>query len=498
MTSTFGSAHRVRVRFAPSPTGDLHIGGARSALFTWLFARHHGGAFILRIEDTDQKRLKEESVAAIFGALRWLGLDWDEGPEIGGPYGPYTQSERLPLYQEHARWLVEHGHAYECFCSQERLSEVRAEQTANKQPPGYDRHCRYLTEAERAARRAAGVTPVVRLMVPLDGATIVRDELRGESVYDNRLLEDVVLLKSDGFPTYHLAVVVDDHLMRISDVMRGEEWLPSAPIHVLVYTAFGWELPTFYHMPVILNPDGKGKLSKRHGSVGVLAYRAEGYLAEALVNFMALMGWSYNDHDEMFTLDDLVAKFSFERVNPSPARYNPEKLLWFNQQYINHVLEVDDLARRCWPWLRDAGLVSGAPDDSPNWPTAREATALIKDKMKLLSEAPELTRFFFTDLDAYDAELLVPKKTEPAQTRQALERARAIVAEQGVDDEERLEARLREVANELDLKAGQMFMPIRVAITGRTISPGLFGTLRVVGRERALTRLDEAIAKLAA
>ncbi len=497
MSSVSDTSERpVRVRFAPSPTGDLHIGGARSALFTWLFARQHAGAFVLRIEDTDQKRLKEESVDAIFAALHWIGLDWDEGPDVGGPLGPYTQSERLPLYQQHARQLVESGHAYECFCSPERLDALRAQQAANKQPPGYDRHCRNLSDAERAAQRAAGVTPVIRLAVPLDGVTVVRDELRGESRYDNRLLEDVVLLKSDGFPTYHLAVVVDDHAMQISDVMRGEEWLPSAPVHVLVYRAFGWDLPDFYHMPVILNPDGKGKLSKRHGSVSVLAYQRDGYVAEALVNYMALVGWSYDDQAEFFSLDDLRARFSFERVNPSPARYNPEKLLWFNQHYINHVIELDDLTRRCWPWLRDAGLVTGQPSDSPDWETARVSVALIKDKMKLLSEAPALTSFFFGPPDDYDAELLVPKKVEPAQTRAALERSRTLIAEDGVEDEARLEADLRALGDELDLKAGQLFMPIRVALTGRTVSPGLFGTLRVIGRDEALARLDAAVAKL--
>jgi glutamyl-tRNA synthetase len=479
---------RVRLRQAPSPTGDPHVGFARTVLFTWLFARQQGGDFILRIEDTDQKRLREESVESILDALHWLGLQWDEGPDIGGPYGPYVQSERLPLYQEHARWLVEHGHAYECFCSPERLEQVRAEQIANRQPPGYDRRCRTLSEEERAAFRAQGITPVIRLKVPLEGTTVVRDELRGTSSYENRLLEDAVLLKSDGFPTYHLAVVVDDHLMEISHVTRGEEWLPSFPLHALLYRAFGWEMPLFYHMPLILNPDGKGKLSKRHGAASVLMYRDLGYLPEALVNYLALLGWSYDDRTEIFSLEELIEKFDLDRVSPSPARYNFDKLLWFNQYYINHILDVDELTRRCIPFLIGEGEI--------DFEYAREAIGLVKDKMKVLTEAPQLTSFFFGDPDPYEADLLIPKKTEPALVLRALQRAREVIAETGVEDEAVLEERLRALADELGLKAGQLFMPIRVAVTGRTASPGLFATLRVIGLQRVLERLDEAINRL--
>ena len=492
------TAGRVRVRFAPSPTGDLHVGGLRSALFTWLFARKHGGDFILRIEDTDRRRYKEESVGTIIGALRWVGLDWDEGPEVGGEYGPYFQSERLSLYQQHARALVEAGLAYECFCSPERLDTLRAEQVARKVPPGYDRHCRNLTDEERAAKHAEGITPVIRFKIPLEGTTIVRDELRGEISYENRLLEDAVLLKSDGFPTYHLGVVVDDHLMEISHVMRGEEWIPSFPLHVLIYAAFGWDLPAFYHLPVILSPEG-GKLSKRHGAAGALQYKQEGYLPEALRNYLALQGWSYDDREEFFpTLDDLVQKFSMERVSSSPSKYNFEKVLWFNQQYINHIVELDDLTRRTLPWLQEAGLVGDVAEGTPEYARVHDAVGLIKDKMRLLSEAPDLLRFFFAAPDDYAAELLVPKKTEPAQIAAALPRVREIIGETGVEDEAGLEARLRAVGDELGLKAGQLFMPIRVAISGRTVSPGLFGTLRVLGQDRALERLDAAIDKLGA
>lgn len=249
---------RVRVRFAPSPTGDLHVGGARTALFNWLFARQHGGAFILRIEDTDQARLVGQSIAGIIEGLKWLGLEWDEGPDIGGPYGPYIQSQRLPLYREHARWLVEHGHAYYCFCTPERLERVRQEQRARGEPPGYDRHCRFLPPEEVEARLARGEPAVIRFKMPLEGVTTIVDLLRGEITYENRLLQDLVLLKSDGFPTYHLANVVDDHFMEISHILRAEEWIPSAPLHAQLYRAFGWEMPVLCHLPLILSPDGKG------------------------------------------------------------------------------------------------------------------------------------------------------------------------------------------------------------------------------------------------
>ena len=493
MTAT---TSRVRVRFAPSPTGDLHVGGVRTALFTWLFARQNDGDFILRIEDTDRKRFQETSIDSITESLRWLGLDWDEGPEVGGDAGPYFQSERLDIYREHADKLLAGGHAYECFCSPERLDALRREQQARKQPTGYDRHCRNLTEAEREAKRAEGITPVVRLKVPLEGTTTVHDLLRGETVYENRTLEDAVLLKSDGFPTYHLAAMVDDYLMGITHVTRGPEWIPSFPLHVLVYEAFGWDLPVFIHMPLILNPDGKGKLSKRQGAASTLAYKHEGYLPEALLNYLALVGWSYNDRDEIFSLDELIEKFSIERVNPSAARFNFEKLLWFNQYYINHIIDLDDLTRRTIPWLQEAGLIGDAPEGSETWNLARDAVSLIKDKMKVLKEAPELTSFFFGEPDEYESDLLVPRKTEPPVVLAALERTREIIAETGVEDEEKLEASLRAAAEELGLKAGQMFMPIRVALTGRTVSPGLFDTLRVVGHDRTLARLDQAINKL--
>ncbi len=491
------SERSVRVRFAPSPTGDLHVGGARTALFTYLFARQHDGAFILRVEDTDQKRYDESSITSITDSLRWLGLDWDEGPDIGGPHAPYFQSQRLELYREHADQLLADGYAYECYCSSERLAALRDEQRKASRPPGYDRHCRNLTDEERQARRDEGITPVVRLKVPLEGTTSGYDLLRGAITFENSKLEDAVLLKSDGYPTYHLAVVVDDKDMQISHVTRGEEWIPSMPLHLIVWDAFGWERPVFAHMPVILKPDGKGKLSKRDGAASVLAFRDGGYLPEALVNYLALVGWAYDDHTEIFSMDELIEKFSLERVSPSPARFNYEKLDWTNQYYINHIIALEDLTARVIPSLVESGLIDATPEaGSEIHKLIVEAVGLVKDKMKFLTEAPDLIGYFLVEPPDYDTELLIPRKTEPADALRALKAARDAIAEAGTDDEEALEQRLRTVADELGLKAGQMFMPIRVAVTGRTASPGLFETLRVVNSERSMARLERAIEKL--
>ena len=481
---------RVRVRFAPSPTGDLHVGGARTALFTWLFARHTGGDFILRVEDTDRRRYVEGSAEGIVESLQWLGLQWDEGPIF--------QSERLPIYQEHANWLLEHGHAYECFCSPERLEQVRAGQRARGEPPGYDRRCRHLSPEEVAAFRAEGIRPVIRFKMPESGTTVVDDLIRGPITFENRLLEDPVILKSDGFPTYHLAAMVDDHLMEISHITRGEEWLPSAPLHVQIFKAFGWEMPVLVHPPVILRPDGKGKLSKRDGAVGVLEYKRNGYLPEAMNNYLVLLGWSSGDQ-ELFSMEELIEKFELADVSASPARFSFDKLAWMDQYYINHILTLEDLTARCVPYLVGAGLVSAAAEDpaSPAHAYVRDVVALVKDRLKTLTEVVELTSFFFSEgTEDYAAETLVPRKTEPAAVHAGLERTRAMLAGADLADEAGTEAALRALAEELGLKAGQLFMPIRVAVTGRTVSPGLFETLRVLGKDRTLARLDAAIRKL--
>jgi glutamyl-tRNA synthetase len=494
----------VRVRFAPSPTGLLHIGGARTALFNWLLAhgqaRREGrdGAFLLRIEDTDRNRYIEGAEQGIVDILRWFGLDWDEGPDVGGPLGPYRQSERTDLYREHAARLLESGHAYRCFCTPERLQQVREEQTARKEAPGYDRFCRDLASEVVQANLAAGMSSSIRFRMPLAGETRVVDLLRGEIVFQNANLEDLILLKSDGFPTYHLANVVDDHLMAISHILRGEEWIPTAPIHVRLYDAFGWDAPQFAHMPLILAPGG-GKLSKRHGSTAMEEFRAQGYLPEALMNYLALLGWSLDGTTEMFGRDDLLETFTLERVNPSPGTFDYNKLRWFNQQYINHVLTLEELALRVMPFLAEAGLVAPGPfaPDHPDFARVLPVAALLKDRLETLADAPELMAYFLRpDLEPYEPALLIPKKMTREDALTALEAVATLLPEIDLDDEEATETRFRALADELGLKPGSLFMPVRVAATGRTQSPGLFETLRVIGAKRVRARVAEAIDRL--
>ncbi len=502
----FDDSPTVRVRFAPSPTGSLHIGGGKTALFDWLFAFGEAkrigkeGVFILRIEDTDQKRYVEGATQGIFDILHWFGLEWQEGPDKGGPCGPYVQSERIGIYQEHARLLIESGHAYPCFCAPERLQAVREALQAQSKPPGYDRHCRAIPPDIAAERVAAGEPHVVRFKMPRDGETRVYDLIRGEMSFQNVNLEDLVLMKSDGYPTYHLANVVDDHLMQITHIMRGEEWIATAPVHLRLYDAFGWEVPKLAHMPLIMAPGG-GKLSKRHGSTAMEEFRDQGYLPEALMNYLVLLGWSLDGTTEIFTKEELLAQFTLERVSASPATFDHSKLLWFNQHYINHILSVEDLTIRVVPFLARAGLVdeNAALPEHPLHPLVKATVAMLKDRIRTLSEAPELMVAFLKDeLDPYDAALLVPKKVEPAQALRALEAIDGVLPTLDLNDEPATEARLRALADQLELKAGQLFMPIRVAVTGKTESPGLFDTLRVIGSDRVSDRIKKAIELLGA
>jgi len=483
----------VRVRFAPSPTGYFHVGGARTALYNWLLARHHGGTFVLRIEDTDQTRYQPEAFDDLLTSLRWLGLEWDEGPEVGGDYGPYFQSQRLALYQEYARQLVDEGHAYYCYCSPERLAQMRQAQRAPGMPSGYDRHCRDLTAQQQGAYEAQGIVPVVRFKTPLEGVTTYVDVIRGQSAVDNRTLDDLVLFKSDGFPTYHLANVVDDHLMDITHIMRGDEWLPSVPRHVLLYQAFGWEPPVFAHLPVILSPTGKGKMSKRKtvGAGGqeynvlVRDFRQKGYLPEAMINFLALVGWGYDDKTEQFSREELIHYFTLDGVNKSAAAFSYDKLDWLNGVYIR-ALEADDLAARLLPVLRGAGF-------DPDPETVQGLVPLVRERLKRLTDVVDMTDFFFAGEVTYDPALLAGKKMTLAESTAALEKAITALALLPDFEENTLEAALRALVDELGLKAGQLFGVIRVAVTGKTVSPPLFGTLHVLGRERSLARMRQAL-----
>ncbi len=478
----------VRVRFAPSPTGAPHVGNLRTALFDWLWARHTGGKFILRVEDTDQKREVENGLELIIESLRFLGLEWDEGPDIGGAYGPYRQSERLTIYHEHAQMLVDKGAAYYCYCTPERLEQMRKEQQARGEPTRYDYRCRYLTPEERAEFERSGVPKVVRLAVPREGYTTLHDFIHGDVTIPNKDVDDQVLVKSDGYPTYHLAVVVDDHLMKISHVIRGDDWLPSFPKHVLLYKAFGWDIPPHGHVPNVLGPDKK-KLSKRHGATSVIQLRDEGYLAEAMVNFLARLGWSYDDKTELFTREQLIKDFTLDKIEHSPAIFDIAKLDWMNGYYIRQ-LPDEELAQRLLPFLTRAGLLADLP-------AVRALVPLFRERIKKLSDIVPLADFLFVEDLEYDPNLLVGQKMDKASALAALRGAQSVLEKyETFDDEEKIEAELRAMAEKLGLKNLQFFGTLRVAITGRTSSPPLMGTMRVLGRERTLRRIARAILML--
>ena len=492
----------VRVRFAPSPTGYLHIGSARTALFNWLYARHTGGSFILRIEDTDRKRYVEDSLQNLMDNLRWLGLDWDEGPEVGGDYGPYFQSQRLEMYQHWADWLVARGHAYRCYCTAEELTEMRERQRANKEKVGYDRRCRYLSPEERAQKEAEGRTWVVRLAMPTEGVTTFHDAIRGDITFDNREMQDAVLLKSDGWPTYHLAVVVDDHFMEISHVMRGNEWISTVPLRWQLYKAFGWEPPVFVHLPLILKPDGKGKLSKRavrspggeRIPVFVHEYRELGYLPDAVFNFLAGIGWALDGETEIYDRETAIAAFDYRDVQASPARFPADKLEWMNSVYIRQ-LSPEALLEALLPFL------SRSLDLPAEQLQADERLLLlmpaVQERIKRLDEAAPWVEFLYFDaVTIANPKDLIPRKTTPEQTIAALERAAETLASLEPWEAGVIESALRALASDMGLKVGQVFAPIRTAISGQRVALPLDVSLAALGRDVAVARIRAAIAQV--
>lgn len=478
----------VRVRIAPSPTGFMHVGNARTAIFNWLFARRHGGTFVWRVEDTDRARYVPEALDDQRAALDWLGITPDEGPFSGGEHGPYLQSERLPRYAEHVAALLAGGHAYRCFCTPQRLDEVRRTRELAKLKGRYDRHCRNLAPDEVAARLAAGDRHTVRLMLPLQGTRVLHDVLRGDVAFDLAELDDPIIQKSDGWPTYHLAVVVDDEAMAITHVLRADEWIPSAPIHLVLYEAFGWTPPTYCHVPLVLSPSGKGKLSKREGGVEVRDYRAAGYLPEALFNYLALLGWAYSGDEEIFSPAMAAARFDLADIKVSPAAWNPEKLLWMNGHYIRS-LAPDDLAARLMPFLADAGIAAAPAEVVALVP-------LIQERISTLAEAVPLVDFFWAERVAPDPADLVPAKLTPADVAANLRRTAEALAEVGVWTAEELEEELRALSEALGVKPGPLFQPVRVAVTGKKVAPPLFETLAIVGRAKVIDRLTAAAALL--
>ncbi|HTX79387.1 MAG TPA: glutamate--tRNA ligase [Longilinea sp.] len=483
----------VRARFAPSPTGHLHLGGARTALYSYLLARQTGGTFILRIEDTDRKRFVETAEQEICECLKWLGIQWDEGPDVGGPYGPYRQSERKEIYQKYAEQLVEQGSAFYCFCTPDRLERVRQDQQKRKLPPHYDGTCRNIPLQEARKRAAAGEKYTIRFKTPQEGTTTVRDLLRGDITVENRTVDDYILVKSDGWALYHLAAMVDDHEMKITHVIRGSEWLPTFPLHGMIVRAFGWEEPVWVHLSVFLKPSGKGKMSKRDAadlmkdgySIFVKDMESMGFLPEAVVNWISLMGWSYDDHTEFFSMKDLIEKFDPAHLNPAPASINFTKLDHFNGLHIRS-LDKADLAQRIKPFFVEKGYV---PDDA----TLLKIAPIIQERIATLDEAVDMAGFFFKDEVKPNSDELIAKDLTKAQSADVVKQVLAILDKLPDVTVEHAEPPLRAFVEQSGLSAGQVFGIVRVAVTGQKVSPPLFESMEIIGKEKVMARLDQAL-----
>ncbi len=481
---------KPRLRFAPSPTGSPHIGNIRTAVFDYLFARHTGGTFILRVEDTDRNRYVEHSLEEMMRGLRWLGMQWDEGPEVGGDYGPYFQSERLEHYHKYAQQLVDEGKAYPCYCTKERLDEMRKAQEAAKQSMGYDRRCRDLTPAEREELAKENPTPVIRLKMKLEGRSEFDDVVRGRVSFDNSLQDDFVMLKADGFPTYHFASVVDDHLMEITHVIRGEEWLSSAPKHLQLYEALGWEPPQWVHPPLILD-EQRRKLAKRSDTqTRFTSYIEDGYLPDAMLNFLATMGWSSGEDRKLYSRDDLIEKFTLEGIVNHPAVFDLAKLNDLQGEYVR-MMTPEELAEVVLPRLQQAGYVTEQATD-----TEREylvqVSALIRERLVLLKDVQDSVSFFYMDDFDYDEKgkrKYLAKDTTPALLNSVIERIEQL-QDWTVSS---IEEAVRDAGAAVGLEGGQVIHPIRMAVTGRTFGPGLFELMEVVGKDRSVQRLRRAL-----
>jgi glutamyl-tRNA synthetase len=481
-----------RVRFAPSPTGYLHVGGARTALFNWLYARNLGGTFVLRIEDTDVERSSTDMVTGILDGLRWLGIGWDEGPEVGGPHGPYFQSERLDRYRDAAARLVASGAAYHCYCAQGRLREERERAETRGEAWQYDRACLTLTPARIAELEAASAPRAIRFKVP-ETTTAFDDVVHGRIEFDSRSIEDFVVVRSDGHPTYHLSVVVDDVDMRISHVIRGDDHVSNTPKHILLFEALGVAPPVFAHVPLILGADKK-RLSKRHGATSVTEYQRQGCLPDAMVNFLALLGWSPGGDRELLSVSDLVESFSLEGISGGNAVFNTEKLDWMNGQYIAR-MPIADLVHVVEPFLAEAGLLATATRPTDAW--LSRLVDLLRPRAKRLGEFADLARPFLTEVVDYEPEAVDKHLSTPGVGAHLLALAKALAT---VDpfDEPSVESAVRGAATERGVKAGVLIHATRVALTGRTTSPGIFEVLVLVGRERSVERLERLAAFVAA
>lgn len=486
----------VRVRFAPSPTGLTHLGSARTALYNYLLAKQTGGEFILRFEDTDQKRYDPDAEKDLMDSLRWLGLEWDEGPDIGGPKGPYQQTERKEIYQKYAKKLIEDDHAFYCFCTRAELAKVREEQQKQKKQPRYAGPCRNYSKEEAEGRIKNGEDFVIRFKMPKTGTIVVNDRLRGEITFENKNLDDSIIVKSDGLALYHLAAMVDDHEMDITHVFRGEEWIPSFPLHVHIYRAFGWEEPEWVHLSLFLKPSGKGKMSKRETdqmklsgkSIFVKDMKDMGYIPEGVINWIALMGWSFDGETQYFTLKDLVEKFSIDKLNPSNAAIDFKKFDHFNGLHIRN-LSLTELSKRLVPHFETAGY---SVNENELLPIAQ----IIQERMTTLDEAPKIAGFLFEEEVKPLREDLIPKKMSASNSLEAALFSYDVISKIDEFTHETTEQPLRDIAEKMELKAGQVFGIIRVAVTGQRISPPLIESMAIIGKDKVLSRLEYAITLL--
>lgn len=479
----------VRVRFAPSPTGYLHIGGARTALFNYFFAKRYGGKLILRIEDTDRERLKEDSVSQIISSLKWLGIEWDEGPETGGEYGPYFQSERLDLYRKEAQRLVEEGKAYYCFCTEEEIAKERENQKAFKVPYRYSGKCSTLSKEEVEENIKMGKPYVIRIRIPREGTTIVSDLIRGTVSFDNSQLDDYIILKSNNMPTYNFACVVDDHFMKISHVIRAEEHLSNTPKQVLMYRALGYEIPKFAHISMILAPD-RSKLSKRHGATSVEEFKEQGYLKEAIVNYLTLLGWAPGGDEEIFSVEDTVKKFSLDNVSKTAAIYDINKLSWVNGYYLRN-LDLDYITREAIPFFIKKGLVDEDKVEY-RYDYIKRVVSAVREKVKLLSEVADASEYFFKDVDEYDSKG-VEKRFKKSNVVELLTKGKLALEKAADFSVETVEKAYRDLIDELGIKGGDIIHPTRLALSGRTVGPGLFDIISILGKEECIRRMDKAI-----
>ena len=493
---------RVRVRIAPSPTGDPHVGTAYIGLFNYAFAKKNNGDFLLRIEDTDRTRFSADSEQQIFDAMHWLGLNYDEGPDVGGAKGPYRQSERFHIYKEYAEKLVEKGEAYYCFCTPERLSKLRERQIAMKQAPGYDRHCRNLTDEEVKQKLTEGVSYVIRLKMPYEGDTVVHDELRGDIVFENSKIDDQVLLKSDGFPTYHLANIVDDYLMEITHVIRAEEWIASTPKHIQLYKAFGWEEPKWYHMPLLRNAD-KSKISKRKNPVSLNYYVEEGYLKEGLLNFLALMGWSFGGDKEIFSLEEMIENFSFDRISLGGPVFDLVKLGWVNNQHMK-LKDLKELTKLALPYFVKAGYYENEDLSDEEFTKLMRIVEIGRESAQTLKELPEKSVIYYED----DFELPNSEEAENKKERKSIEKLRSSmeteIGKKAIDlfvnkismlNEKISEEEAIKILNELQEELGEgpaaVLMPIRAVLTGKARGADLYTVIGIIGKERTLGRVKK-------